>query len=260
MNGINPMPSFKRFFVFFLVGLALFIAGMFADFFWNTRSVVAPEPELGIPLAIVNIKEAEGRLYEFSASYPRFPLLPDAVNAEVKAFADLEIAHFKKTARENREARIATLPERERDSFIPEPYYFSLAWSPAQISDDYVSFILRMYAYEGGANGREEIATWNYDMKRRRAVSYEDLFPEEGGNHLEKLSKAAREFLIGQFGFELEGGAALEMLEEGTEPTEENFRHFTFTDEAVTVYFEKYQVAPGSFGELRVVIPRVIVR
>lgn len=254
------MSVFKKFSVFFLIGLALFLAGMFADFFWNARNASAPEPQAGIPLRVLNINESEERLYEINASYPHFVLLPESVNESIKSFVESHIAEFKKSARENRDARVATLPEEERKAFIPEPYYFSLTWSPAQISDKYVSFIVRTYSYEGGANGREEIGTWNYDVKQNREVTYRDLFPEEGDNYLEKLSKASRASLIGEFGFDFEGGAALEMLESGTEPTEENFRHFTFTDEAVTVYFEKYQVAPGSFGELRVVIPRVIVR
>jgi hypothetical protein len=43
---------------------------------------------------------------------------------------------------------------------------------------------------------------------------------------------------------------------EGTAPTAENYQNFTFTENILTIYFPKYSVAAGAFGELHVDIPR----
>ncbi len=250
----------KKIFLILVFGLAAFALGMFADVFLRAQQSLAPAPERGFPLTIVNVNEAEGRLYEIKVSYPSFPSLPESFDSLIRSFVEANIETFKVAARDSMEARIATLPEAEREKFVSEPFYLLVSWTPAQISDNYVSFVVRVYAYEGGANGREELATFNYDVKKRKEVTLRDLFPEEGDGYLEKVSKASRESLLGVLGFGGESEFALGMLEEGTKPTEENFRHFTFTDDAVIIYFEKYRVAPGSFGEQRVAIPRVIVR
>lgn len=46
-----------------------------------------------------------------------------------------------------------------------------------------------------------------------------------------------------------------EMIHEGTEPIPENYDLFTISDKGLTIYFEKYQVAPGSAGSQAVLIP-----
>ena len=49
---------------------------------------------------------------------------------------------------------------------------------------------------------------------------------------------------------------ALQDLREDSLTVLENFSNFTFTDNSITVYFPKYAVAPGSFGEQEISIPR----
>lgn len=257
MMGKNRWFGISLFLIFLAIA---FLLGFYFGTRLTPREIGVGTPELGFPVSIINESEAEERLYELKVSYPRFPLLSESFNEKVRVFVEENIADFKRAARENMEARIATLPENERDSFIPEPFYFVASWTPTQMNDSFVSFVIHIYAYEGGANGREELATFNYDVKAKREVTLHNLFPEEGDNYLEKVSKFSRERLISELIFGGENEFMLDMLESGTAPSEENFKHFTFTDDAVIIYFEKYQVAPGSYGEQRVTIPRVIVR
>lgn len=51
-------------------------------------------------------------------------------------------------------------------------------------------------------------------------------------------------------------GGTEEMLEEGTAPTLENYKNFTFNQDSLTIYFQKYQVAPGASGSQKVVLYR----
>ena len=43
-----------------------------------------------------------------------------------------------------------------------------------------------------------------------------------------------------------------QMIENGTNPTEENYRNFSFKYNSLTIYFQQYQVAPGAMGEVTV--------
>jgi hypothetical protein len=44
------------------------------------------------------------------------------------------------------------------------------------------------------------------------------------------------------------------MIEGGTDPTEENYKEFTFDADSITLYFQRYQVAPGAAGSIEITI------
>ena len=45
------------------------------------------------------------------------------------------------------------------------------------------------------------------------------------------------------------------MLTNGTKPIKANFKSFVFTKDGIIVFFEKYQIAPYSYGEFWITIP-----
>ena len=67
------------------------------------------------------------------------------------------------------------------------------------------------------------------------------------------LSNKSREELLKNK--DLQNQSIKEMLLEGTTPTNDNFKNFAFTPNGFTVYFNRYQVAPYSYGSFYIIIP-----
>ena len=45
------------------------------------------------------------------------------------------------------------------------------------------------------------------------------------------------------------------MILDGTLPKKENFSNFAFTDNGLLVFFNRYQIAPYSYGSFNIIIP-----
>jgi len=194
--------------------------------------------------------------------YPQFTNAVPAFNDRILGTVLDAAASHVKDATENWQARVATAQPGENIGQYPadpNDLAFLVSWSPAQANGRFVSFIMRYGGYTGGAHGYEDMTTFNYDVAAKRDIALQDIFPNDP-EYLTKLSAASRIQLAAHFktafGPGADVGLLTEMMETGTAPTEENFKHFTFTDTAVTVYFEQYQVAPYAAGEQTVTISR----
>lgn len=194
------------------------------------------------PVTINSIKE-ETRLYKITVENPTFgeAVLDGVITADVNKM----IADFKKQSEDNWNER------KQNDSTAGEypesPFDLIISWAHQQMNKDYVSVKLNEDYYTGGANFAQEIKTYNFDMKNKKWVALADLMKNDP-NYLTKVSDYARKDLESQG---LEG-----IFEEGLAPSEDNFKNFTFDDNAITFYFPKYQVAPGAMGEQKVVMGR----
>lgn len=228
-------------------------------FFW-VDICCAPRPEsqggteaaTSTPAGTVDVEvvttDRSTDLYTIRAEHPRFPSLP-GLTSEIDAYVEDSIEQFTKTVQENDAARRDTAPPGEGS--LDFAYNFSIVWKPAQINSRYVSLVLHMDAFEGGANLRQEVRSFNYDVQAERAVTLADLFPSDPA-YLQRVSAYARQVLEGNLG----ENTTPDFLDEGTRPVLENFSRFTFTDDLVTFTFPKYQVAPGAAGEQTVTMPR----
>lgn len=186
--------------------------------------------------------------------YPQFPVASDAFNGAIREFVREKAVAHASEAESNWKARVATsLPGDATPEFPPEGQTldFSVRWSPEQVNDRYISFVMRYGGYTGGAHGYEEVRTFNYDIAARREMTLRDLFPNDP-NYLTTIAEFSRvklrDRLIESGGTEL-ADASSGMLEEGTQPTEENFKNFVFTDNQIIFFFGQYQVAPYAAGE-----------
>jgi hypothetical protein len=127
-------------------------------------------------------------------------------------------------------------------------------WQPYQLNSQYVSLIVRNSAFEGGANSSQTLATYNFDLQNQKSLTLADVLPAED-DLLEKVSAIARQQLADSLA--VDGGRVdTQMLDDGTQPTADNFANFTFDHTNVTIFFPKYQVAAGVYGEQQVIIPR----
>jgi hypothetical protein len=242
-----------------LLVIALFIVFMLGYLFGgqkqpNTANTPSPDGT-ALSVSVVANHDASAPLYKLSIEYPQFPSAPADFNASIKNFVDSQLTEFKQTIQENWDARQATRPSGTPANVPSQIYYFDVSWEVAQMNPHYISFILRKAAFEGGANENQDIATFDYDLTKKAPVSAADFFPPKT-DYLSTVSKLAREQLKNSLESASPGYNAGQMLVDGTTPTADNFKNFTFTDDVVTFYFPKYQVAPGAFGEQRVIFTR----
>ncbi len=249
-----------------LLVLALLVGIAVGHFAWMSRTSVhgnlvpvvatASTSTTSLALNVVSVHDTSNPLYRIDVEYPEISAAPVEWNASIKTFIDGKIAEFEKNSNDNWKARQDTAPA---NAPVPapqgEPFYLKISWSPEQLNAHYLSFIIRLEAFEGGANERQELWTWNYDLEQHRDISLGDLFPNVP-DYLTKIAKLSHDELLPQLQIASDDNASQDMLNAGTAPTAENFQNFLFNDQIVTIYFPKYQVAPGVFGEQHVIIPR----
>ncbi len=181
--------------------------------------------------------------FEHNEVYPQFKNVPSEFNKKVE---ETVLGYF------SAQVPGADFPESSPEEYYPrEKYEFNSSWTPMQVNESTISFLLRFWGYTGGAHGFSSLMSFNYDVKNQKEVAPRDLFPSDP-NYLKTISDYARTDLRRQFGNE----GNEDMILAGTEPQEENFSVFTFTPKAITFYFGQYQVAPYAMGESKVVMPR----
>ena len=208
-----------------------------------------------LPMTVVSLSETT-KLYAIRGEYPQFTSTAKSLSTMIATDVNARIAEFKKNATENWKARQDTTPTGQPKEANPTtPFDFIATWEPKQLNTRTISLIVRIYAYEGGAHGNSELKTYNYNVQTGSPLSLASLFPDDP-NYLAMLSKYAYDRLLQYLTTASDGHVQMDMLKQGTAPTPDNFKNFTFNDNAITFYFPKYQVAPGVFGEQTVMFGR----
>lgn len=205
-----------------------------------------------VPVVVHTIQEQASTSPQVTVEYPQFPTLSTTFNAAVEKSVTDRINQFRQEAAENYKARKATAPA---DQFIsPSDFSFIAKWEPTQINPHHVSFIIRFDSYTGGANENQELETYNYSLSKKASIELAELFPNSS-NLLEQISTIATKKLSDHMTKTSESDVPLQPYAEGVEPKIENFQNFTFTENILTIYFPKYSVGAGAFGEMHVEIP-----
>ena len=203
----------------------------------------------------------------FDISYPQFKNAPDSFNLKIEELVLGEAGLQRGYAEENWKARYDTstdgsvtkLPKED------EKFSFTSSYKVVQANNDFISVLVSISGYSGGAHGYQNLHTFNYDVKAGKEITLQQLFPNDS-NYLKTISEFSRKDLQVQLKKKLEiktkadeqnfKEVIIPMLIDGTTAVLENFTIFTFTPDAVTIYFVEYQIGPYSVGESTVVIPR----
>lgn len=192
--------------------------------------------------------------YNIQVEYPQFANIDSAFNKKISDLITGEVKTFKKDAEDNYEARRATSPAQEPLPENPEmPFDFIGTWEPTQLNDTYLSFVIRFYYFVGGAHGVTEVHAFNYDLKKAKEITILD-FLNSSQPALEKLANLSSQDITSQS----QSNAITmdsflqQMIESGTKPIPENYQNFNFNYNSLTIYFQQYQVAPGSAGPMTV--------
>lgn len=203
-------------------------------------------------------------------SYPQFRNADPSFNDKIKNNIIIYKSEFENNAKDNYEAMldtnklVITNEEKER---IKSLFSFDVKTEYVQVNPNFISILMKINAYSGGAHGYEILYSYNYDVKNGKEISLGDLFPGTN-NYLNKVSEYSRTDLYKQlsnkiqitdYDEEEDYEEAIknmnEMLSVGTEPTEDNFSIFTIEPNILNIYFSQYQVAPYAYGSQLVEMP-----
>jgi len=211
-----------------------------------------------LPVNIQSIRESDGFFY-VQAEYPQFQTAGTDFNQEIATLISGKINSFKEESRDNWKARLDTM---SADKPLPkgpqQPFEFLASWQSAQLNNTYLSLVIKIYYFSGGAHGNEEIHAFNYDMVKKKKIRMDDFF-ESSQDALKKISKISAEDITGQLQSQgwREDDSLKEMVREGTAPLFKNFKNFNFDSQSLIIYFQRYQVAPGAAGSIIVRIAKV---
>lgn len=118
---------------------------------------------------------------------------------------------------------------------------------------DITTIHLVKFLYIGGSHYMREDKSFSYNEKTKQQVFLKDYF-KENSNYLTKLSELSY-FKIMEKGETEKRNFDETWIKSGTEPKEENFQHYEFTDSGLTILFPPYQVACWADGEIKITIP-----
>ncbi|MCK4617929.1 DUF3298 and DUF4163 domain-containing protein [Candidatus Aerophobetes bacterium] len=210
-----------------------------------------------LPVNIQSIQESDS-FFRVQAEYPQFQTAGPDFNQEIATLISDKIDSFKKQSMDSWKARLDTMPA---DKPVPqnpeEPFEFIASWQAAQLNNKYLSLVIKIYYFSGGAHGNEEIHAFNYDMLQKKKIRINNFF-DSSQEALKKISEISAQDIMGQLQSQgwKENDNLKEMVNQGTAPVFENFRNFNFDPHSLTIYFQRYQVAPGAVGSLTVRVSR----
>ncbi len=173
--------------------------------------------------------------YRVNISYP----------ATGNAVADEELAIW---ARDQATAFITAVQQIPVHS--PLPYELTITYTTLVASPRVLSVIFTISASTGGAHPEPGLATFVYNRRDGRRLTYDDLFMRREG-----LLAALSEFCSRALAEQLGDKAVPGMIKAGTAPEIANFDLFAVSPEGLTIYFPPYQAAPYSAGYLQVSVP-----
>jgi len=245
--------------IFFAIVIVIIAAAILAvGVKWGIKmneSFIEKGEENGLQVSVISISQTDS-LYNIQVEYPQFEEVDAAFNKEISDLILGEIDSFKKEAKDNWNARNATLVTGETPAAnSPSPFDFIASWEPTQINKEYISFSVNIYYFVGGAHGVTEVDAFNYDVIKKANITIND-FLGNSQQALQKLSQIAAQQVTSQIqASDVPIDDILtQMIQQGTQPTTDNYRDFNFNYDSLTIYFQQYQVAPGYLGPLTVIL------
>ena len=240
----------KKIYLFIII---IIIATVVVCFVKNEKASRDISAEKGLEISISSISQTDS-LYNIQVEYPQFGDVAAAFNDQISAFITGEIVTFKKNTKDNWDARIATTPPGQN---VPEnpavPFDFIANWKPVQLNKEYLSFVINIYYYSGGAHGLDKVYAFNYDIVQKKELTIND-FLGNSPQALQELSQISAQQVTSQLqssGVQIDD-ILTPMIQQGTKPTLDNYNNFNYN--SLTIYFQQYQVAPGYVGPITITI------
>lgn len=174
------------------------------------------------------IKASEKYNYKIDVDYPVTEY------KKLNKFIDKKINYFEKLF----------LSEIRDNDVIIWDYYTLFINYKNYYYENILSYVFFVEYFVGGAHPNHAIFTVNYDTQKNIFIDVNSI------QNIDAISVYARNNLIRDNRIVDTG-----MLLEGTKPTKDNFKNFVFTEDGYIFYFERYQVAPYSSGDISLIVP-----
>lgn len=233
-----------------LILIIVIIVGIFV---WNKLELKIPQINNSQKPSVINTKtikeENIAKKYVIDSEYPEIAGLIDVstqtlVNKKIKNQIDQIIAEF-----------ILNLPIENRLSNLPKDLKNSLfiRYNVAQANDKIISIEFDISDMKAGmAHPNNYSKVFNFDPVNNKEIIISDVF-KTNSDYLNILSKYCREYLY--INLEPQWFDIKNMIDEGTAPSENNFKNFTINKDSLTIIFDPYQVAPYAAGTQKIKIP-----
>lgn len=166
--------------------------------------------------------------------YTEYPKL----NRQIKEITDYYLSEFQK------EITNTSLPIDIYNTIyiLYDEYYYQ----------EYISIILYIETFTGGAHPNHTIKSIIYNKKTNNFITIDTLY-EQNPNILNELSTISREIL--KKNPQYNDKQNKETLYNGTSPNKENFSNLAITKLGLKIYFNYYQIAPYYYGSSEITIP-----
>lgn len=128
-------------------------------------------------------------------------------------------------------------------------YYYLIITYESYKSYKFISYAFNIEYYTGGAHPNHDIWTINYDKFNNKLVGINELI-KINSNVLNLFSSISRKELTNNKKI-----VDTTMMLDGTQPKDENFSKFVFSNDKIIIFFLHYQVAPYSSGQFMIEIP-----
>jgi hypothetical protein len=237
--------------VFLVIVLAALAAGIYFLFLRDEGgdSIEESPGEVEIKAETVSHEDSAG---EYRLRYPRI-----AEGAEESAASEFNrrVEQWIQEQEEWFKRFVAEIPELPEDAPPREvPNSLTIDYDVVSESPRFVSVLMSVSYYTGGAHGNQTAHAINFDLQQQRELELSHLFESE--RYLQRLSAVAREKLI--LAFNEEFGEIDEFMDDqirqGTEPLPEHFLEFVVSSEGLTFIFDPYEVAAYAAGPQEVTI------
>ncbi|MBO9661857.1 DUF3298 domain-containing protein [Dokdonella sp.] len=181
--------------------------------------------------------EAKSTAYEIAAQYPSTGLA--AIDTEIKAWIDAEVAQFKKQAAPEPGSALG-------------PWTLDIAYTVERNDTEVLALSFTESTYTGGAHGSHFFRTYNYLLPDGRRVDLAQIL--DGRKGLAKLSAFAVADLDKRLGGP-DGMTDAQWIRRGAGPDWGNFENFLLLSDALKIKFPPYQVAAYAAGPQEVRVP-----
>ena len=117
---------------------------------------------------------------------------------------------------------------------------------------EYISIVLYISYFAGGAHPNYEIKTINYNKSTNKFIDINALINMDK-DILNKLSIYSREYFSNNDMFN--DKVVFDMMIDGTKSIKDNYKYFNITSDGLIIYFNRYQIAPYDYGDYSITIP-----
>src|SRR3972149_6560575 len=128
----------------------------------NNQDTQKASPEVLFTTSTISQSDA---FYKIKAEYPQFDNISASFSQKIDLFMKERVGLFKSEAAE-------AFPAGKNPDV---PFDFTASWKEVQANDKYISFVIKMGYYVGGATGNEESRAFNYDIVGKKEITINDF-------------------------------------------------------------------------------------